>query len=183
MDIKITGEVRDYVYKNGILIKEIKGHNLVLNSFNTLLLNLLNLNNHDSHNFDKSTSGFYFIIGSGKDSWDNELPAPEKSQGYLETPIGAVKADSFIVNSGTDEAYISYNANFPAGTLSGLWREFGIAYTLNSNITPVFIPKPYSPYATYYLLDKYHHPVIEKDIDISINRVLDFKIRLNPNRI
>lgn len=177
LSINVTGTITDYIYKNGVLVKKIEGHNLILDSFKTMFRDFLNLNDLDSPDFQKSTAGFYFLIGSGAESWDSNMPTPEKTQKYLEHPIWAVKASSYIMNKDTGNDFVRYTADFPAGSFNGNWREFGLAYALAADVMPFPVNSNFIN-STYYLLDKYHHPLIEKTNDIRVKRTLDFKFTI-----
>ncbi len=71
--VHMTGESIDRIFnKDGELIEERHGHNLVVTSFLNLVMCLL-----------KNQSGYtgiqYWAVGSGADSWDSDMPTPSVS--------------------------------------------------------------------------------------------------------
>ena len=125
--VKMTGECIDRIYKNGVLVDEIVGHNLVVSSFLNLVMCLL-----------KRQSGYsgiqYWAVGSGASSWDSGLPTPEISATRLTAEIGRVPISTSelafldtnyeVVSTPTNILQISHT--FGANDCNGVWREFGI---------------------------------------------------------
>ena len=90
-DVKMTGQSIDRIFKNGKLVDEIVGHNLVVNSFLNLVMCLL-----------KQQSGYtgiqYWAVGSGAPSWDTNMPTPELTATRLTAEIGRVPIIPIILN-------------------------------------------------------------------------------------
>lgn len=166
--LKMTGQITDRIYKNGVLVEEIVGHNLIVNSFLNLVLALC-----------KGTSGYkgiqYWAVGSGEDSWDSTMPDPEINATRLTTEFGRVAIDaseiSFLNASGavvtTPSNIIQIKHTFGPNDCNGKWREFGIfggnaTGTANSGI----------------MINKKHHSVITKTNDMSIERTMKFTLSL-----
>lgn len=167
-NVHMTGQITDRIFKNGVLVEERVGHNLVVNSFLNLVMCLL-----------KKESGYdgvqYWAIGSGADEWDNELPHPEISENRLTSELGRVPItsdevtflDSDFKNVSTPTNILQIRHVFDTTDLNGVWREFGIfggnaTEELNSGI----------------LINKKHHSVITKTDEMVIERTMRFTFSL-----
>lgn len=168
--VKMTGQSIDRIYKNGVLVDEIVGHNLVVNSFLNLVMCLL-----------KQESGYsgiqYWAVGSGDDTWDDEetLPAPNINATRLTAEIGRSQIassdlaflDSNYAVSTTPTNILQVSHTFGTDECNGTWREFGIfggnaTATSNSGI----------------LINKRHHRVITKTEEMTIERIMRFTLSL-----
>lgn len=166
--VKMTGQITDRIYKNGVLVDEIVGHNLVVNSFLNLVMCLL-----------KQHSGYsgiqYWAIGSGASSWDTTTPTPEIGATRLTAEIGRVPisaseiafldTDYNVVSTPTNILQISHT--FGTTDCNGTWREFGIfggnaTASLNSGL----------------MINKRHHAVITKTEEMTIERIMRFTLSL-----
>lgn len=167
-DVKMTGQSIDRIFKNGKLVDEIVGHNLVVNSFLNLVMCLL-----------KQQSGYtgiqYWAVGSGAPSWDTSMPTPELTATRLTAEIGRVpiSADELafldqdykVVSTPTNILQISHT--FGADDCNGVWREFGI---FGGNATAVL--------NSGIMINKRHHSVITKTEEMSIERIMRFTLSL-----
>lgn len=167
-DVKMTGQSIDRIFKNGKLVDEIVGHNLVVNSFLNLVMCLL-----------KQQSGYtgiqYWAVGSGASSWDTSMPTPELTATRLTAEIGRVpiSADELafldqdykVVSTPTNILQISHT--FGADDCNGVWREFGI---FGGNATAVL--------NSGIMINKRHHSVITKTEEMSIERIMRFTLSL-----
>lgn len=167
-DVKMTGQSIDRIFKNGKLVDEIVGHNLVVNSFLNLVMCLL-----------KQQSGYtgiqYWAIGSGAPSWDTNMPTPELTATRLTSEIGRVpiSADELafldqdyrVVSTPTNILQISHT--FGADDCNGVWREFGI---FGGNATAVL--------NSGIMVNKRHHSVITKTEEMTIERIMRFTLSL-----
>ena len=167
-DVKMTGQSIDRIFKNGKLVDEIVGHNLVVNSFLNLVMCLL-----------KQQSGYsgvqYWAVGSGASSWDSNMPTPELTATRLTAEIGRVpiSADELafldqdyrVVSTPTNILQISHT--FGADDCNGVWREFGI---FGGNATAVL--------NSGIMVNKRHHSVITKTEEMTIERIMRFTLSL-----
>lgn len=167
-DVKMTGQSIDRIFKNGKLVDEIVGHNLVVNSFLNLVMCLL-----------KQQSGYtgiqYWAVGSGAPSWDTNMPTPELTATRLTSEIGRVpiSADELafldqdyrVVSTPTNILQISHT--FGADDCNGVWREFGI---FGGNATAVL--------NSGIMVNKRHHSVITKTEEMTIERIMRFTLSL-----
>ena len=167
-DVKMTGQSIDRIFKNGKLVDEIVGHNLVVNSFLNLVMCLL-----------KQQSGYsgvqYWAVGSGASSWDSNMPTPELTATRLTAEIGRVPItadelafldqDYRVVSTPTNILQISHT--FGADDCNGVWREFGI---FGGNATAVL--------NSGLMINKRHHSVITKTEEMSIERIMRFTLSL-----
>ena len=167
-DVKMTGQSIDRIFKNGKLVDEIVGHNLVVNSFLNLVMCLL-----------KQQSGYtgiqYWPVGSGAPSWDTSMPTPELTATRLTAEIGRVPItadelafldqDYKVVSTPTNILQISHT--FGADDCNGVWREFGI---FGGNATAVL--------NSGIMINKRHHSVITKTEEMTIERIMRFTLSL-----
>ena len=165
--VKMKGECIDRIFKNGVLIEEHVGHNLVVTSF----LNLI------SYALKNSNGGIkYWAVGQGASSWDSNMPNPSLSDTQLTSEIGRVAISSsditFLNSNGTTSTnptnILQIKHTFGADDCNGTWREFGIfggdaSSTANSGI----------------MMNKRHHAVITKTSDMTIERVMKFTLGLS----
>ena len=165
--VKMKGECTDRIFKNGVLIEERVGHNLVVTSF----LNLI------SYALKNSNGGIkYWAVGQGASSWDSNMPNPSLSDTQLTSEIGRVAISSsditFLNSNGTTSTnptnILQIKHTFGADDCNGTWREFGIfggdaSSTANSGI----------------MMNKRHHAVITKTSDMTIERVMKFTLGLS----
>ena len=166
--VHMTGHYVDRIFKNGELVEEIKGQNLVVNSFLHLVMCLLKQQN--------GYSGIqYWAVGSGSASWDENLINPSLGDTKLTREIGRVPispADISFLNSNFDKVstltnIIQIEHTFGTDECNGVWREFGIfggnaSATLNTGI----------------MINKRNHPVITKTEEMTIERVMRFTLSL-----
>ena len=166
--IKMTGQITDRIFKNGVLVEERVGHNLVVNTALNLIMALL-----------KRQSGYsgiqYWAVGSGASSWDSGLPSPTAGDTRLTAEIGRVAispSEIVFLNgnlqvSSTPTNIIQITHTFGVNDCNGKWREFGIfggnaTASANSGI----------------MINKRHHSVITKTTDMTIERIMRFTIKL-----
>lgn len=166
--IKMTGQITDRIFKNGVLVEERVGHNLVVNTALNLIMALL-----------KRQSGYsgiqYWAVGSGASSWDSGLPSPTAGDTRLTAEIGRVAIDpSEIVFlngnlqvSSTPTNIIQITHTFGVNDCNGKWREFGIfggnaTASANSGI----------------MINKRNHEVITKTSEMTVERVMRFTLSL-----
>ncbi len=168
--LSMTGECIDRIFDTkGNLLEERRGHNLVVNSFLELVVNLI-----------KKQSGYtgiqYWAIGSGENSWDSSMPAPNANETQLTAEIGRVPIASNEISfltpsyevSPTPTNILQIKHIFTANECNGVWREFGIfggnaIASLNSGI----------------LINKRHHAVITKTSDMVVERTMRFTLNLS----
>lgn len=165
---KMTGEITDKIYKNGVLIEERVGHNIIVNSFMKLVMAML-----------KGNLGYngiqYWAVGSGQQSWDNSPVEPEINATRLTAEIGRVSIPSseitFVdaggVTSSSPTNIIQIKHTFGPNDCNGKWREFAL---FGGNASP-------SPNSGM-MINKKHHGVITKTADISIERTMKFTLSL-----
>ena len=170
-NVHMTGQSIDRIYKNGVLVEERVGHNLVVNSFLNLVMCLL-----------KNQNGYtglqYWAVGSGVSSWDGEgkLPSPEGNATTLTNELGRVPlsaSDIKFLNSNyevvtTPTNILEVSHTFGANDCNGVWREFGI---FGGNAT--------SAKNSGIMINKRHHAIITKTEDMTIERVMRFTLSLN----
>lgn len=166
--IKMTGQITDRIFKNGVLVEERVGHNLVVNTALNLIMALL-----------KRQSGYsgiqYWAVGSGASSWDSGLPSPSASDTRLTAEIGRVAIDpteivflnSNLQVSSTPTNIIQITHTFGVNDCNGKWREFGIfggnaTASANSGI----------------MINKRNHEVITKTSEMTVERVMRFTLSL-----
>ena len=166
--VHMTGQSIDRIYKNGVLVDEIVGHNLVVNSFLNLVMCLL-----------KQQNGYfgiqYWAVGSGASSWDSVMPTPEITASRLTAEIGRVPiSTSELVFLNTNYEVVSTPTNilqishtFGANDCNGTWREFGI---FGGNATEVL--------NSGIMINKRHHAVITKTEEMIIERIMRFTLSL-----
>ena len=167
-EVHMTGHSIDRIYKKGVLVDEIIGHNLVVNSFLNLVMCML-----------KQQSGYsgiqYWAVGKGEDSWDNTPISPDINATRLTEEIGRVPinlSDIKFLNSDYEEMstptnIIQISHTFGTSDCNGVWREFGIfggnaTENLNSGI----------------MINKRHHKIITKTQEMTVERVMRFTINL-----
>lgn len=168
--VRMTGHSIDRIYdKRGHLVREIEGHNLVVDSFLNLVMSLL-----------KRQDGYsgiqYWAVGSGEDTWDTNLPTPSKSAIKLTNEIGRmpITADNFsFLDTNYDKIttpsnILQISCTFGFNDCNGVWREFGLfggnaTTTLNSGI----------------LVNRRHHNVITKTNEMIVERIMRFILSLS----
>lgn len=165
----MTGQITDKIFKNGVLVEERVGHNLIVKSFLKLVMALC-----------KGQSGYggiqYWAIGSGADSWDTSTPSPEINATRLTNEIGRIAispAEIVFVDEGgavslTPTNIIQITHTFGADDCNGKWREFGI---FGGNAT--------SEANSGIMINKKHHNIITKTSDMTIERTMKFTLNLN----
>lgn len=166
--LRMTGQITDRIYKNGVLVEEIVGHNLVVNSFLKLVMCLL-----------KQQGGYsgiqYWAVGSGAPTWDSSIPTPELDASRLTTEIGRVPIsvnEIKFLNSNFDEVstptnIIEIKHTFSENDCNGIWREFAI---FGGNAT--------AEANSGIMLNKRHHAVITKTNEMVIERTMRFTLTL-----
>ena len=167
-NVHMVGEITDRIYKNGVLVEERVGHNLIVNSFLKLAMALL-----------KGQSGFsgigYWAVGSGASSWDTNLPDPEINATALTAEIDRVKIQPSEItfldanyNPSTDPTNIlQIKHTFGINDCNGVWREFGI-----------FGGQASATANTGLMINKKHHKIITKTSDMTIERTMRFTLNL-----
>ena len=167
-NVHMTGQIIDRIYKKGVLVDEIVGHNLVVNSFLNLVMCLL-----------KQQAGYggakYWAVGSGASTWDSTMPNPELTATRLTSEIGRVLIDPskmVFLNSNYEEVstptnILQISCTFGENDCNGTWREFGIfggnaTETANSGL----------------MINKRHHSVLTKTTDMTIERIMRFTLSL-----
>lgn len=167
-ELHMTGEIIDKVYKNGVLVDTIVGHNLVVDSFLKLVMCLL-----------KQESGYkgvqYWAIGSGLSSWDSSTPAPENGATALTNELGRVEIsakdiiflDSSFEKSATPTNILQITHTFTESECNGTWREFGI---FGGNAT--------TAKNSGILINKRHHAVLTKTNEMTVERTMRFTLNL-----
>lgn len=166
--VHMTGQITDRIFKNGVLVEEIVGHNLVVNSFLNLVMCLL-----------KQQNGYagiqYWAVGSGASSWDSSMPTPDIDATRLTAEIGRVpisaselaflNSDYEVSTTPTNILQISHT--FGTSDCNGVWREFGIFggnATANAN--------------SGIMINKRHHKVITKTEEMTVERIMRFTLSL-----
>lgn len=167
-NFSMTGEITDRIFKDGVLVEERVGHNIIVNSFLKLVMSLC-----------KGGTGYngiqYWAVGSGEESWDTTTPEPEINAIRLTTEFGRVAIDAseitFVDASGAESAtptnILQIKHVFGPNDCNGKWREFGIfggdaTATANSGV----------------MINKKHHGVITKTSEMSIERTMKFTLSL-----
>lgn len=166
--VKMTGEITDRIFKNGVLVDERHGHNLVVNSFLRLVMCLL-----------KKQSGYtgiqYWAVGSGAASWDSNMPTPDINATQLTAELGrvAIPASEIVfLDSNYDETstptnIIQVKHVFGTADCNGVWREFGL---FGGNAT--------SNANSGILINKRHHAVLTKTNEMTVERTMRFTLSL-----
>lgn len=166
--VHMVGQVTDRIFKNGEFVEEITGHNLVVNSFLSLVMSFL-----------KHQAGFqgiqYWAVGSGASAWDTNMPSPSIDATKLTFELGRVPIspseisflDSSFNETQTPTNIIQIKHTFGANDCNGVWREFGI---FGGNATSV----PNSG----IMINKRHHAVITKTEEMTIERTMRFTLSL-----
>ena len=166
--VKMTGEITDRIFKNGVLVDERHGHNLVVNSFLRLVMCLL-----------KKQSGYtgiqYWAVGSGAASWDSNMPTPDINATQLTAELGrvAIPASEIVfLDSNYDETatptnIIQVKHVFGTADCNGVWREFGL---FGGNAT--------SNANSGILINKRHLAVITKTNEMTVERTMRFTLSL-----
>ena len=167
--VHMTGQITDRIFdREGNLVEEHVGHNLVVNSFLNLVMCLL-----------KQQEGYggiqYWAVGSGATSWDDGMPSPELEATRLTAELGRVPIsadeikflDADYEESTTPTNVLQISHTFGEGDCNGAWREFGIfggnaTASLNSGI----------------MINKRHHAVITKTEEMTIERIMRFTLSL-----
>ena len=168
-DLKMRGEIIDKIYdKEGNLIEERKGENLVVTSFLTLIACLMKN--------EQLYSGIqYWAIGQGNSSWDEVLPSPTLGDTQLVSEIGRVAldpSDITYVDENFDESPIPTNIlqiqhTFDENTLNGSWREFGI---FGGNAT--------SALGSGIMINHRNHALLVKTSEMVVQRTMRFTLTL-----
>lgn len=166
--VNMTGEITDRIFKNGVLVEERHGHNLVVNSFLRLVMCLL-----------KNQSGYtgiqYWAVGSGAASWDSNMPTPDINATQLTAELGrvAIPASEIVfLDSNYDETstptnIIQVKHVFGTADCNGVWREFGL---FGGNAT--------SNANSGILINKRHHAVLTKTNEMTVERTMRFTLSL-----
>ena len=166
--IKMTGQITDRIFKNGVLVEERVGHNLVVNTALNLIMALL-----------KRQSGYsgiqYWAVGSGASSWDSGLPSPTAGDTRLTAEIGRVAispSEIVFLNgnlqvSSTPTNIIQITHTFGVNDCNGKWREFGI---FGGNAT--------ARANSGIMINKRNHEVITKTSEMTVERVMRFTLSL-----
>lgn len=166
--VKMTGQSIDRIYKNGVLVNEVVGHNLVVNSIVKLLMCLL-----------KKHSGYsgiqYWAVGSGASSWDSTPVSPVADANSLTSEIGRVAIspeeikflDSNYEESSTPTNIIQISHTFNSEDCNGTWREFGL---FGGNAT--------STKGSGIMINKRHHSVLTKTEEMTVERIMIFTLSL-----
>ena len=166
--LHMTGQITDRIYKNGVLVDEIVGHNLVVNSFLNLVMCLLKQQN--------GYSGIqYWAVGSGASSWDSNMPTPDIGATRLTAELGRVPISaseiSFLDSNynvvSTPTNILQIKHTFGASDCNGVWREFGIFGGNATDSTNSGI-----------MINKRHHAVITKTEEMTIERIMRFTLSL-----
>lgn len=167
-NVHMTGQCIDRVYKNGVLVDEFVGHNLVVNSFLNLVMNMLK--------GDTEYGGAqYWAVGSGDSSWDASLPSPDINATRLTAELGRAKLspedfvflDSNYEVSATPTNILQISHVFETDECNGVWREFGIfGGNANENAN------------SGIMINKRHHAVLTKTEEMTIERIMRFTLNL-----
>lgn len=166
--VKMTGQSIDRIYKNGVFVEEIVGHNLVVSSFLKLIMCLLKQEN--------GYSGIqYWAVGSGASSWDSNTPNPTLDSTGLTSELGrsAINKDNIIFlnsnyeKSNTPTNIIQVSHTFGTSECNGVWREFGL---FGGNAT--------ASKDSGIMINKRHHAIITKTNEMSVERIMRFTLSL-----
>ena len=167
-NVHMTGQITDRIFKNGELVEEITGHNLVINSFLNLVMCLL-----------KQQSGYtgiqYWAVGTGAEAWDSNMPSPSIDATKLTSELGRVAispSEISFLNSNhevvsTPTNIIQIKHTFGTNDCNGVWREFGI---FGGNAT--------AETNSGVMINKRHHAVITKTEEMTIERTMRFTLSL-----
>lgn len=167
-NLSMTGQITDKIYRNGVLVETIEGHNLVVNSFLKLVMCMLKN--------DENTAGIqYWAVGSGEASWDNERPDPRLEEEQLTNEIGrkAISNTNITFLDGefnevsTPTNILQVKHTFGANDCNGVWREFGI---FGGNAT--------AEADSGIMINKRHHAIITKTEEMTIERIMRFTLTL-----
>lgn len=167
-NVHMTGDIIDRIHYGDGHVEERVGHNLVVNSFLSLVMSLL-----------KGQNGYggvkYWAVGSGASSWDANMPNPESSATRLTSELGrkAITAndikflDADFNESPSPTNILQITVTFDSSDCNGVWREFGIfggnaSSSLNSG----------------FMINKRHHAVITKTEEMTIERIMRFTLSL-----
>lgn len=164
----MTGEHIDRIYRNGVLVDERHGHNLVVTSFLRLVMCMLKGQN----NFGGIQ---YWAVGSGSDAWDANMPLPELSATRLTSEIGRMPITpeemTFLtpdfVETTTPTNVLQIRHLFGENDCNGPWREFGL---FGGNATP-------SPNSGI-MVNKRHHAILTKTEEMTVERIMRFTLTL-----
>lgn len=166
--VHMTGESIDRIFKNGKLVEERHGHNLVVTSFLKLVMCLLKKQ--------ASYTGIqYWAVGSGNASWDSNMPAPDVNATQLTAELGRVAIsaneikflDSNYQETSTPTNIIQVTHTFGTTDCNGTWREFGL---FGGNAT--------SNANSGIMINKRHHAVLTKTTDMTVERTMRFTLSL-----
>lgn len=167
-DVHMTGEHIDRIFKNGVLVEERHGHNLVVTSFLRLVMCLV-----------KRQDGFsgiqYWAVGSGAESWDADIPVPDLAATRLTNEIGRIPIlpedmsflDTDFKEITTPSNIIQVKKLFTETECNGVWREFGLfggnaTDSANSGI----------------MVNKRHHAILTKTEEMTVERIMRFTLSL-----
>ena len=168
-DVRMVGQSIDRIFdKEGRLVKEIVGHNQVVNTFLNLVMCLM-----------KQEGGYkgiqYWAVGSGASSWDTNMPIPAVGATALTYEISRVALvdgdisflDSNYNKISTPSNILQISHTFGLDDCNGEWREFGLfggnaTASANSGI----------------MINKRHHGVITKTNEMTVERVMRFTLSL-----
>lgn len=167
-DVHMTGEHIDRIYKNGVLVEERHGHNLVVTSFLRLVMCLV-----------KRQDGFsgiqYWAVGSGAGTWDTDIPVPDLAATRLTNEIGRIAIspedmtflDTDFKEITTPSNIIQVRKLFSETECNGVWREFGLfggnaTDSANSGI----------------MVNKRHHAILTKTEEMTVERIMRFTLSL-----
>ena len=167
-NVHMTGEIIDIIHYADGRVEERVGHNLVVNSFLSLVMSLL-----------KQQSGYkgiqYWAVGSGASSWDSSMPNPELTATKLTAELGRVAISTSEIKfltpeyeeSPTPTNILQISHTFGPTDCNGVWREFGI---FGGNAT--------SAKDSGVMINKRHHAVITKTEEMTIERIMRFTLNL-----
>ena len=169
-NLKVTGEYTDLVYKNGSLVNTFHDHNIVVNSFLTLVMLLLKAP-HENEGVQ------YWAVGEGSEMWSEEdLPSPSLADTQLTNEIGRVPIgsteflDAEFNPSETPTNILQIKANFEEAECNGVWREFGLfGGNADQNVN------------TGIMIDRKIHPVFTKTNEMTIQRILRLTLSLSSD--
>lgn len=168
LNVRMTGEHIDRIFKNGQFVEERVGHNLVVNSFLRLVMCLL-----------KRQSGYsgitYWAVGSGAASWDTTPVDPSLNNTTLTNEIGRVSVAagemSFlnsnyeVVTSPTNIIQVTHT--FGTSDCNGVWREFGL---FGGNAT--------GSRNSGIMVNNRRHAILTKTDEMTVERTMRFTLSL-----
>lgn len=169
--VRMTGQCIDRIYKNGVLVDEIVGHNLVVTSFLKLIMCLLKREN--------GHSGIqYWAVGSGASSWDSNTPSPTLDNVKLTAELGRIPVDpnniiflnSNYERSNTPTNIIQVTCSFAQQDCNGVWREFAL---FGGNAT--------TEKDSGIMINKRHHAILTKTNEMTVERIMRFTINLSSS--